>query len=148
MQGIGVSRRLKTTQTGYSSSKVTRSAEAHTHIHVPWTKYRKYIKWYFLDINHLYVALRSFKYNIASIYTFRVLPWQHHIRAGHFILIVPVFDFNICIIHEAVMRYANYSAWPNIAYHNIMLQSRVCTGLFDQSFYINREGLELNIATI
>ena len=35
MQGIGISRWVKTTHTGYSFSKWHRSAKAHSHIHVP-----------------------------------------------------------------------------------------------------------------
>ena len=49
-----------------------------------------------------YIDLMSFKYNIASIYMF-ILPWQHHITAGHLGLIVLKFDFNLSVIHEAVM---------------------------------------------
>ena len=46
----------------------------------------------FGGINHLYIALVSFKYNTASIYTF---------RAGHHVLIVLIFDLYHSIIHEA-----------------------------------------------
>ena len=48
------------------------------------------------------IALTSFIYNIASISMF-TLPWQHHIRAEHFILIVLIFDLNLSITHEAVI---------------------------------------------
>ena len=51
----------------------------------------------FGGINHLYIAFMSFKYDIASIYTF-MLPLQHHTRAGHLVLIVLTFDFNLSII--------------------------------------------------
>ena len=45
----------------------------------------------FWGINHLYIALMSFEYTSASIYTF-MLSWQHHISAGHLVLIVLIFD--------------------------------------------------------
>ena len=43
----------------------------------------------------------GFIYNTVYIYTF-MLPKQHHIGAGHLVLIVSIFDFNLFIIHEAV----------------------------------------------
>ena len=52
----------------------------------------------FGGINHLYIALMSFKY-IVSISTF-MLPWQHHIKVGHLILIVLIFDFNLSIYNS------------------------------------------------
>ena len=38
-----------------------------------------------LGINHLYIALMSFKYNITLTYLF-MLPWEWHIKAGHLVL--------------------------------------------------------------
>ena len=57
----------------------------------------------FVGINQLYIALMSFKYNIVSIYTF-MLPWQHHLKAGHLILIVLIFDLYFSIIHDALRQ--------------------------------------------
>ena len=103
MQGNVVSRWLKTTQAGYSSSKVARSVKAHTDTSMFHKQnIGNVYHMVFCSINHLYVALMSFNYNCAPIYTF-MLPWQHHIRAGHLVLIVLIFDFNLSIIDEAVM---------------------------------------------
>ena len=56
----------------------------------------------FGGIINLYIALMSFKYNMASIYSF-MLVCQHHIKAGHLLLIVLICHLNLNLsIHDAV----------------------------------------------
>ena len=85
------------------SDQISRS----THLHpCSINKIQEIYHVVFCSINHLYMALMSFKYNIVYIYTF-MLAWQHYIRVPHLVLTVLKFYFNCCIIHVATISYAN-----------------------------------------